>query len=245
MGLSISINLILLFWPLTYFCLWVYFYCSWCLVPKSRAGQILHFIFLYIFFQRLAVGVFLVFGSIFISNVLLHIESFHPLFMSGNQLTEVSPQAKSFRQYSSCDGKLPGLGSQLLWPGTFEALRACSVFILNLAERSFYHVATVLGRVGVWKMFPLFFRLFLNQGNEPDEWEALLNNRPIMAKGRRVKLNRTSEGMKTKESLLSNEFTILPVVIGKWEAKLMSEDLLVSPLAPSFMVLGTCLVTGP
>ena len=25
----------------------------------------------------------------------------------------------------------------------------------------------------------------------------------------------------------------------------MREDLLVSPLAPSFMVLGTCLVTGP
>ena len=80
------------------------------------------------------------------------------------------------------------------------------------------------------KNFLLFFRLFWNQGNE---WEALLNNRLIMAKGRRVKLNRTSEGMKTKESLFSNEFAILPVVIGKWEEKLMpSGDLLVSPLAP-------------
>ena len=131
-------------------------YCSWCLVPKSRAGQILHFIFLYIFFQRLAVEICLVFGFIFISNVLLDIESFHPLFMSGNQLTEVSPQAQSFRQYSSCDGKLPDLGSQLLWPRTFEAQRACSVFIFNLAERTFYQVARVLGRVGVWKFFPFF-----------------------------------------------------------------------------------------
>ena len=64
--------------------------------------------------------------------------------------------SKSFRQYSSCDGKLPDLGFQLLWPRTFEALRDCSVFILNLAERTFYQVARVLGRVNVWKIFPSF-----------------------------------------------------------------------------------------
>ena len=77
------------------------------------------------------------------------------------------------------------------------------LFSFHVKSRWAYFLSVCKSPWQSWclKNFPLFFRLSLNQGNEPDEWEALLNNRLIMAKGRRVKLNRTSEGMKTKESL--------------------------------------------
>ena len=162
-GLSISINLIQLLWPLTYFCLWVYLYCSWCLVPKSRARQILHFIFLYtVFFQRLAVGICLVSGSIFISNVLLDIESFHPLFMSG-----LEPVDWSFTS-SQVISSIFILWWKTAWPGISVTVTGTHIwspkglFGFHFKSRWAYFLSVCKSPWQSWclKIFPLFSDCF-------------------------------------------------------------------------------------